>query len=461
MNIVIIGAGNIGLHLSRVFSQADYNIVLVDTNSYKLEQATRDLDVATRWGSGNDWELLEDLMELKPDLLIALTNDDEINLVACSIAKNLGYPRTIARIRKASYFEQGRINFEHLFCVDHIIGPEKLTAEGIANMILIPGSTAVEHFAHGSVQMRTMTIPKKWRKGDTPLREREKLSLPDALMVGLIERKMETKAKDKSYVSKGHLIFPHGDASLLPGDEVTFIGQREAISELHKFVGVTEKLPKSVMIVGGSLVGINLARILQNHKIRVTLLEKDFDKCKYLSETLPFSTVIHRDGTDYQFLRSEKVDQFDVFVATTTNDEVNFLAAVAAKDLNCERVIVSLSDTSYLPLITRLGIDHAASARIFAANRIFSIAREKSIASMVSMYENQAEIMEVKVSMDSKIAGIPIKQLGPELPKDFLIVVIQSRGRVFIADGTRVLSPGDTVIVISSPKHIEEIKKLF
>jgi len=461
MNIVIIGAGDIGQHLATIFSKMNYGIVLVDKNSKKLEQISRDLDVATRFGSGTDWELLEELMEFSPNLLIALTNDDETNLVACTIAKNLGYPQTIARVRSNKFFNQGRLSFERLFCVDYLIGPEKLTADALANMILVPHSIYVEDFAHGSIQMRTFKIPEKWKKGGLLLSEREKFGLPSQLMVGLIRRSYFNETKGKAVFKGEEILFPHGQDSLLPGDEVTFIGESEAVQSLHKFFGFQNKVPKSVMIVGGSLIGQNLAQILQDHLIRVRILDKDFDKCAMLSEKLTLSTVIHRDGLDYPFLRSEKVEDVDVFVACTRNDEVNFLAATSARELGCENVLISLSDTNLIPLIHRLGISQAASPRIHAANRILSIAREQTIASMVSMYNNQAEIMEVKVSANSKIVGIPIRQLGPELPNDFLIVMIQSRGRIFIADGSRILSPGDTVVVISSPRHVNEIKKLF
>lgn len=461
MNIVIIGAGDIGLHLATIFSQISYGIVLVDTSPLKLEQAARDLDVATRLGSGNDWELLEELMEFNPDLLIALTNDDENNLAACTIAKNLGYPQTIARVRSNKYFMQSRLSFERLFGVDHLIGPEKLTSDAIASMILNPGSIATEQFAHGSIQMRTIKVPENWRKGEIPLIKRAELDLPAQLMVGLICRDTAHSTKKKMTSHAEHIIFPHGNDTLQPEDEVTFIGESKAIKQLYKFFGTTPKIPKSVVIIGGSLIGINLAQTLTESNIRVRIMDPDFDKCRLLSEKLPHSTVIHRSGTDYRFLQSEKIEEADYFVACTRNDEVNFLSGAIARDLGCENVIISLSDTNYMPLVNRLGISQAASPRINAANRILSIARERTIASMVSMYNNQAEIMEVKVSSDSKIAGIPIRQLGPELPKDFLIALIQSRGRVFIADGSRVLSPGDTVVVISSPKHLTEIKKLF
>ena len=248
---------------------------------------------------------------------------------------------------------------------------------------------------------------------------------------------------------------------MYPQDEVTFIGNTSSIRDMHKFFGIPVKSPKSALIIGGSLVGINLARTLIENQLRVMILEKDYQKCCLITQLLPLATVVHRDGTDYNYMQSEKVNEYDVVVCCTRDDEVNFLSGSIAKELGCNNVITSISDTSYLPLISSLGITQAVSPRIYATNRILSIARQKTVASMISMYNNQAEVMEVKVSMDSKIVGIPLRLLEKELPKQMLIVAIQSHGRILIADGSRVLSPGDTVIVISSPKYVEEIKKLF
>lgn len=456
MNIVIIGAGSIGGHLAQIFSQEDYRIVLVDLDPHKLEKASRDLDIAVRVGDAADWELLEELMDFSPDLLLALTNDDEKNLVSCNIAKQLGYPQTIARVRKTKYFMQSRLNFEQIFNIDHLIGPEKLTADVIANMILMPGSVAIENFAHGNVQLRTIKVPQTWRKSHLHLAQRDELELPPTVMVGLIKRKIEHQASHKE-----HVIFPHGNDQLLPGDEVTFIGETSAIRHLHHFFSTTKRKVRSVMIVGGSLIGTHLSRCLRDYNMRTIILERDFDKCRFLAENLPHATIVHRDGMDYRYLEEERAGEYDVFVACTRNDEINFLSGSIARSLGCENVIIALSDISYLPLTSQLGITQAASPRVNAANRILSIARKKTIASMVSMYNNQAEILEVKVSLDSKLAGIPIRFLGPHLPDDMLIIVIQSRGRIFIADGNHVLTPGDTVIVICSPKHVDDLRKLF
>lgn len=455
MNIVIIGAGDIGLHIASIFSQFEYGIVIVDNDPFKLENVTRDLDVTTRFGSGTNCQLLEELLETFSDLFVAVTDDDETNLVACALARNLGFHQTIARVRNRQYLKQSRLHFDRLFYCDYIISPEKLTADAIANMIVVPDSIATESFAHGAVSMRTMKIPPQWNK-NIQLKNRKELALPEETMVALIKRD-----DYESGIKKEKLIFPHGDDCLMAGDEVTFIGASEKIAKIPDLFGLNKKLPKSVVIVGGSLVGINLAETLQEYEIETTLIDKNKNKCQFLSRSLEKTTVIHHEGTDYRFLKNEKLTTADAFVAATRADEVNFLSAAAASELGAKHVIISLSDLNYMPLLKRLGINAAISPRINAANRVLSIVREKHVVSMVSLYESKAEVMEVKVSMDSKIVGIPIKHLGPELPKDFLIAVIQNRGRIFMADGSRILSPGDTVIVISSARHMNEIKKLF
>lgn len=457
LNIVIIGAGDVGSYIASVLSKEQHNIILVDKNAKALEHAAANLDIGTRVGSGTDWQLLDDLLELSPQLLIALTNDDETNIVSCSIAKHLGYPRTIARVRDNRYLNRTRLDFARIFDVDYFISPELLVANDILKYMIAPGSLAVENFAHGAVQLRTISVPEKWRKHDKPLRE---LKIPHGVMIGLIHRRIQDASKGASH-SEPAVIFPHGNDHILPGDEVTFIGETDVISEMHHFFGVSHKTIKSVVIVGGSLTGINLAKILERRDIHVSLIDKDYEVCCALADVLPKSTVIYHDATDLEFLRSEKVGSYDVLVTCTGSDEVNLLAALLGTEAGCPTAITLLSNNSYVPIISRLGLRYSISPRISAANHILSQILSGKVTSLVSFYENQAEIMEVNVSMDSKIVGIPLSELGPLLPKDFLIAMIQNRGRIMIANGNRIISPGDTVIVITSPAHIDELEKNF
>ncbi len=454
MNIVIIGAGGIGRYVASVLSKEEHNVILIDRNPIKLEQAAQQMDVGTRQGSGTDWQLLDSLVDLSPDYIIALTSEDETNLAACAIAKHLGYPGTIARVRDNRFLNRTRLDFAHIFEVDHFIGPELLVANDILKYIISPGSLAVENFSHGAVQLRTLAIPEKWRKGDVYLSE---LQLPKGIIVGLIRRNVANGARD---IQK-KVIFPHGEDYILPKDEVTFIGETEAISGLHHFLGIKQKPIKSVVIIGGSLTGMNLAKLLEGRDIDVRLIEKDYEQCRILAEQLPETTIIHQNGTDIDFLRAEKIGSAEVLVACTGSDETNLIAGALGKELGCDDAVATLSNTNLAPMAARMGINHAVSARISAADHVLTLITGGRITSLVSFYDNQAEIMEVNVSMDSKVAGIPLSELGALLPRDFLIAMIQNRGRIMAAHGDRIISPGDTVIVITSPKHLHELETIF
>jgi trk system potassium uptake protein TrkA len=322
-------------------------------------------------------------------------------------------------------------------------------ANDILKYLLNPGSLAMETFAHGTVQMRTLRVPSDWKEFHIPLKS---LSLPEGVILGLIKRNSNQEEK---------IIFPHGDDYILPEDEVTLIGEFDAITDVHYFFGIEVKRVRSVVIVGGSRTGISLAKTLEGHGIEVRLIEKKYEHCVKLAEMLPTCTILNHDGTDLDFFRSEKIGQSDVIVSCTDSDEVNLLSAMLGKEVGCQQGIVMLSNTSYISLISRLGIDYVSAPRISAANHILSQIVLTTVSSLVSLYNNQAEIMEINVSLNSKIVGIPLAELGPLLPKDFLIAMIQNRGKVMVAHGNRIISPGDTVIAITNAKYLNELETIF
>lgn len=447
-----MGGGKLGCHVAAILSQEKHNVILIDSNPKTLQEVSANLDVATRQGSGADWQLLEDLQEFSPDLFLALSGDDEANLVSCLIAKQLQYPRTIARVHDSRYLIRSRLDFGRIFDIDYFIGPELLVANDIMKYITSPGSLAVENFSHGALQLRTILIPSDWHKFETtPIKD---CDLPENIIVGLIRREVQSGQPKQ-------VIFPHGEDTIMPGDEVTFIGVTEAIAEIHKFFGIEQKEINSAVIVGGTLTGYLLAEKLQKRSINVRMIEKDHIRCTELAERLPGCTIMHHDGTDLDFLLSEKIGSADILIAAANKDETNLLVALLGKEIGCNDVMLMLTNTNYAPLVTRLGLKHVVSPRISATNHILSQLLSGKINSLISLYENEAEIMEINVSMDSKIVGIPLSELGPYLPQDLLIVMIQNRGRVMIARGNRIISPGDTVIVVTSPRHIDELGKIF
>lgn len=451
MNVVIVGAGELGRHVASILSKEKHNVALIDKNGKLLQELSSFLDVATRQGSGTDWQLLDELLEMKPDIFLALTGNDDTNLVACSIAKQLMYPRTVARVRDWRYLNRIRLDFGRLFDVDYFIGPELLAANDILKQILYSESIAVETFAHGALLLRTLMIPTGWQQGDASLKN---LTLPPNLIVGLIRRSVPNKTEKE-------IIFPHGNDSILPGDEVTFIGDTEAIADIHTLFGIKTEKPQSVVIIGGSLTGLHLARLLSEKNIDVRIIDKSYDKCRLLADKLPDCTVMQHDATDIEFLRSEKLESTDVIAVCTNNDEINLMVSLLAKEIGAPEIILLLHNTAYMPIAANLNFRHVVSPRISAIDHILSQMMSGRVSSLVSLYENRAEIMEVNVSLNSKVVGIPLSELGPFLPKDLLIVMIQNRGRIMIAHGSRIISPGDTVIVVTTPKHVRELEKIF
>ena len=339
MNIVILGAGDIGSYLAQTLSKEEHNVIVIDRDPKPLEKLSRTADVATRVGSGTDWQLLEELLEQSPHLFIALSSDDETNLVACSIAKNLGYPKTVARVHQPSFLHRSRLDFARLFFVDHFIGTEMILAHDIYKCMTNPGNVAVENFAHGAVQMRSIIIPDGSHLSKSPISE---LKLPENLLVGLIRRKPAFGEE----MSTEQVLFPRGHDFLLPRDEVTLIGETKVMSQLNSLFGSPAKKIRSAVIVGGTPIACQVCRVLDEEGIQVRLIEPDEERCRALAEQLPHATILNQDPTDSNFLLSEKVHLADTFVACTASNEKNILAAALAKQAGCPEVIAQVSDES-------------------------------------------------------------------------------------------------------------------
>lgn len=449
MNIVIFGAGAIGSYLAATLSHEKHNVIVIDRSAKPLEKLTEHADVATRIGSGTDAHLLEELLEYAPSLFIAVSSDDETNLVACSLAKNLGYPKTVARVRKSSYLNRSRLDFARLFFVDHLIGTELIVAHDIMQHLFHPETGRMENFAHGCVQMRTLTIPTLWKQAEVPLAH---LKLPQNLLVGLIRRLRNADHE---------VIFPMGSDALLPGDEITLIGDAKAMVKVSDFFGVEQKTVKSALILGGSMISLHTAKLLLDQGTEVKILESDEALCRTLAQELPDATILCHDMTDIHFLLEEKLAGAEAVICASSSHETNVLMAALAKQMGSPHVVPLVSEESYLPFLHNLGIRSTVSERMSISNRIHALIQAKPLFSISSLYEDQAQIMEIKVSSNSQIVGIPLVDLRSQLPKDFLFALIENRGHVTIPKGNHILAPGDSVIALCHPKHLSELESIF
>lgn len=445
MKIVILGAGVHGSYLAATLADEEHDVIVIDQDPKALGRISRSADVAIRQGSGTDWKVLEEIGDISPDMFIAMSGDDETNLVACTIAKNLGYPKTVARIRKNAFLDHSRLEFSRLFFVDHLLGTELSVAHELYKHIITPQNLVLENFALGSVQMRTVVIPEKFKHSGISL---SKIQLSDHLLIGLIKR-------------NDQLIFPKGTDHLLPGDEATLIGETHVMGKASDFFGMPKSTVSSVVIIGGSGMTIHLCKLLQEQKISVKVIEIDETKCEKLSQLFPKATILNHDGCDFRFLQEEGVEKADFFIACTQSHDTNILSAALAKEAGCKQIMAVITDESSLPLLKQLGVSHALSEKASIAHQIHAIIESSTIVSIASLYNNAANIMELKISSNSRLVGLPLSDLSAGFPNNCLIAMIENRSGVTVPKGNTVLTPGDTAIVICSPDSVSEMQKIL
>ncbi len=449
MNIVILGTDHLSIHVASLLSKEEHNVTLIGEDIAKLTRIGKDADFAVAPLDLSHWELLQEMMQSNPEYFLALSEQDEVNLAACAMAKHVGFPNTICKVMHGGYLSSKILDYKSIFCVDHFIGTEILAAYQIFKSLLSPSHLRIEEFAHGSILLKSCTIPAGWKKEKIPLKE---LKLPPEMVVGLIVRKEGEEER---------VIFPHGDDYLQEGDQATIIGNTDEMQKIEEIFSCQEKKITSVVIVGGTYVGVQLAYILRKYGVHVIFIEKDEKRCESLAHLFPKQLVLHHDGRDIEFLRSENIPQADAFITCMHHDEENLTVAAMGKEAGCQKVISLITDTDLTPILKKVGIEHSFSEKVFTTDRILSILHADNILSICSLADDRAKVVEIKVGEKSKVVGMPISEIGPKLPKDMLIAMIESKGDVSIGKGSSVLSPNDTAVIITSPDKIYEVKELF
>ena len=450
MNIVILGCGTIGSYIASILATEEHDIFIIDKSEHKLRKIATKLDVSTVCASLSDWRILEELVECNPDFFLAMTDDDEKNLSACSIAKNLGYPCTICRIGDVSYLNKSRLDFGRIFFVDHFLAVNDIVAYDMLKSMVASFDCIKEEFSHGAIQMRNVTLPDNFALEKRPLAQ---WVLPKDVIFALIQR--FDKESDEYEV-----IFPHGDTNLAKHDSVTLIGSLRGIKETYTLLEIDDHTPQDVMVVGGGVIGISLAKILVQNGINVKIIEKKKERCDLIAAKIPEAVVIHHEVKDSHIFLSEGIEKCAVAVATA-DDNTNLLLSALAKEVGALSVVSIISDISLIPIFKKLAIDYVISEQIKISNKILALVYAKNVITVKSIAGNAACVIEVKASGKSKLIGIPLHDLQSYLPKDMLVCLVENKGHMFVAKGSQIISEGDKVILITSPKNVSKVEALF
>lgn len=444
MRVIIIGAGEVGTAIAEDMAD-DHDVIVVEENRERADQLKYDLDVMTLAGDGTSLATLETANLEEADMFIACTDDDRANLVACSTAKTLGDPFTIARTKSVEYLRTWE-RTKTAFGVDFMVCSDLLTAEEIVRVIGLPAAIDVDPFAGGLVHMAEFEIP-----SDSPVtgkRIAEADRYESLTFVGLFRN--------------GGLEIPHGETVIKPDDRAVVIGSPESVQSFAMDIApdATPDSADEIVVVGGSEIGFHTAHLLEEHGMHPTLIEEDHDRARSLAEELPDTVVMQHDATDAEFLAREHVDEADAVVATMESDERNLLIAILAQRLGVDRVVAVVDNAEYVALFEEIGIDVAINPREVTAEEIIRFSFTSVAENLAILEHDRAEVLELELDAGSSLVGRQIQDLDAEIDFEFVIGAI-TRDRTFITPrGDTELKPGDHIIVFVETADVKALMSL-
>lgn len=445
MKIIIVGAGEVGFHIAQRLSEESHDVVLIDKDPEKIRRITEDLDVQAILGSGTSPEMLKNTGITDADMLVAATDSDEVNLIACLLARHLNqYILKVARVRNPEYLQIKNLFSPELLGIDQIINPESVMVETIRNLMMVPGASDVIDFVDGRVKLIGVTI-----KPDSPFVDRQLLSfkgMEGKLLVGAIVR--------------GEQVFiPHGQDTIQANDLVYVVVRSDELSNIFSFFDIKDEGLRRVIIVGAGETGTALATALDQTKINVKIIEKDNQKCASLSEKLEKVTVIHGDGTDRNLLLEENIADVDFMVAITGDEESNVLISLQGKALGVKKTVTRISKLSYIPLVSAIGIDTVVSPRLSAIRAILQYIRRGKIISVAPLKGEHAEAIEAEALETSDIVNRPLSKV--KFPKGALVAAVVRGEEIIIPRGQSVIKEKDRLIIFALQEVIPKLEKLL
>ena len=443
MRLIIIGGGQVGTELAKRLSK-EHDVVVIERNSNMAKIIESSMDVMVIRGSGASVRTLEKAGISEAKLLIAVTEIDEVNIIACMVAKKYGVETTVARIRNIEYVDGSQILTTEQLGIDIIINPERVAAQEITEMIKSPNVSEVEHYADGRVQVIGYYV-----NDYSPFINKriEDVEFPDDCIVCAIIRKV------------GEVIIPSGEDKILAQDEIFLLGKKEVFEKPWPGFEI-QRQPQNIVIAGGGKVGLQLAEFLErDEKYNITLVEISKEKCDDIAGLLNRTLVLQGNVTDINFLREEEIYRADVFVAVTGDDEINLLSTLLADHLGVKITISEVIRPDYNIILNSIGIDRVVSPRLLTAAQIMKLIRKGEVISLTILKEDKAEVLELIVPDKAYICDKKLEEA--KLPRGILLGAIIRGDKVIIPSGSHKVFSGDRVIIFYTTELSEEVDKYF
>jgi trk system potassium uptake protein TrkA len=447
MRIIVVGCGNVGQTLTQQLSKEGHYITVIEEDSSVVQNVVNNFDVMGIVGNGASYSIMKDAGIETADLMIAVTDSDELNLLCCLIAKKAGNCHTIARVRNPIYKKE--INFiKEELGLSMVINPEEAAANEAARLLKLPSATKIETFARGRAELIKMVINENSRLCDKALKDIP-ADLKKLVIIAVVSR-------------DGEVYIPDGSFILRAGDEITIFGSSRNTINFFKKLGLPAAKVHSTIIVGGGETGYYLAGQLISFGIKVTIFERDADRCKELSELLPQALIINGDGTDKDMLLEEGVTNAGSFVSLTNLDEENIMLSMYVKSINPKaKLITKVHRVNYGEIIGSLDIGSIIYPKNITADRIvqfvrgMSASKDSNIETLYKLNDERVEALEFIVRNGSPIIGVPLSKLN--LKKGILIACINHYGEIISPTGESVIRDRDSVIVVTTLTGLNDI----
>ncbi|MBQ7373142.1 MAG: Trk system potassium transporter TrkA [Clostridia bacterium] len=450
MKIVIIGLGTIGKTILKVLAKEKHSITIIDEKKEKIEELIEKYDVFGVVGNGACMDIQKEARVQGADLVIALTDSDELNIFACMVARKVGAQNTIARVRNPDYSNQIAEMKDDLG-ISMLVNPEKDTANEIFNLINLPSIVQVEQFAKGKVLLVEIVAEKG-------------CSLVGETLISL-GKKLSTKVLICAVQRDGEVFIPSGNFLIEEGDKIHFTSDVHTLGSFLSEAHLVKSPLKNVMLVGGSKISLYLAEQLSKNKYKVKMIENDKQNAEDLADALPKVTVVYGNGLKHDVLIEEGIESMDAFVSLTDIDEENMVASMFARKKKVKKTITQIKSDDLNGMLEELGMHNNVSPKHVVANKISSYVRAlankrgSNVLTLSLLVNDQVEALEFAAKKQEKIYDKPLKEL--KVKENCLIACIIRDNQVIIPDGNSCIRQGDNVIVVTTHKNFDDLTDII
>jgi trk system potassium uptake protein TrkA len=443
MRVVTLGGGTVGSWIADLLCRERHSVTLVDTDPVQTRRINDELDVRTITGSASQSSVLFQAGVIGSDLCLAVTGDDEVNIVAASMAKSMGARRSVARVYAPVFRDLSTFDYQRHFRIDRLLSLEQLTANELARSIRTPGAVIVENFARGELEVQEVVVHGRTNAVGVPLKE---MNLPAAVRIGSIFR-------------EGKLWIATAEDVLEQGDRIALIGRREDIDDVKERFEPGSVPKQRIVIAGGGETGYHLARTLESERFNVLLMEESSERCEFLAENLERTTVVQADATRRSVLEEERVGNADVFVACTGDDENNIMAGVEAREIGSKKIMAIVGRPDYASVVGKLGIDVAVSERDVMARQVMGFLNTGAVISRMELPSGPISVFEIEVNEGCAATEHVLANL--HLPPQCLIAAVWREQYVHVPGADDRLRPGDAVVALIGDAVVNETLQLF